>query len=223
MSRSNSSDNFQEGGNTKTPSLSDPDVRDKKVLKKKQESPAKGWAVTVFEFPEEWKSWISSRVPSCEGKYIFGLEKCPKSGKNHLQGYIHLNKKQRAFNKIKDWLGETVHIEKARKPQTNNVKYCSKDGDYISTFPVEKKKWLIFEDYISDFEDCFDLRSAQLRMARLMLIDKTYCVIMQEKRRLEICEMIWRYNSESDRFNEVEETFEEKTRRLKNLEMISFN
>jgi hypothetical protein len=223
MDSSNSSNNFQEGGNTKTPSLSNPDTRDNESDRKTQISPAKGWAITIFEFPEDWKTWISSRVPDCEGKYIFGLEKCPNSGNMHLQGYIHFEKKCRAFNKIKDWLGESVHIEKARKPQTNNVKYCSKDGDYISTFKVEKKKWHTFEDYIDDFKDCTDLRSSQLRMARLMLIDKKYCVIMAEKRRLEICEMIWRYNTESDRFNEVEETFEEKTRRLKSLEMISFD
>lgn len=217
MNSSTSSIDSQERGNTNSLSLGHPASPRSKTDKKTQVAPCKGYAVTIYDFPEDWKTWISSKVPHSESLYIFGLEKCPTTEKFHLQGYLHFHKKCRAFNKIKEWLGESVHIEKARKPAANNVKYCSKDGDYITTFKTEKKKWLNFEDYIDDFGDCLDLRSAQLKMARLMFIDKSYCLIMQEKRRIEICEMIWRYNTASDRFNEVEDTFEEERNRMQLL------
>lgn len=59
---------------------------------------------------------------------VAGREICPKTKKIHWQGYVETNKRIR-FKVLKEILGRTAHIEKARKCALANIKYCLKDGD----------------------------------------------------------------------------------------------
>ncbi len=163
-------------------------------------SPCKNYPITIFKFPEDWKSWIRSMVPEKEHYYIFGYEICPETKRPHLQGFVSFHKKIRAFNIIKKQYGNSVRIKKMAKLATveDNINYCNKDKDFISTFPIIKKKWKTFETYIKDFEDCFSLVDTRKRMGKLMYITKTYEVLLDSKKRKDICDAIWRYNSSTD-------------------------
>jgi len=58
---------------------------------------------------------------------IAGLEICPKTGKEHIQGYLQSSKRL-SFPTIKKILDEkTAHIEVANGSSADNIEYCSKD------------------------------------------------------------------------------------------------
>lgn len=68
-------------------------------------------------------------------KYLFIIGKeVGESGTPHLQGYIEFGKPVN-FRTIQRLI-PGAHIEKAKGDRTSNIKYCSKDGDFESTFPV---------------------------------------------------------------------------------------
>lgn len=60
--------------------------------------------------------------------HIVGFEK-GENNTPHLQGYIAFNRVTR-FNSLKHIL-ERAHWETARSSEAVNIKYCSKDGDYV--------------------------------------------------------------------------------------------
>lgn len=91
----------------------------------------KQWAFTAFKhidyafydnLYEENKELI---------KYlIVALEKCPDTGKLHMQSYIHLTVEKRG-NQIQELMDDpTLHIEAIRKDEQTNINYCKKAGDY---------------------------------------------------------------------------------------------
>nr|QIH00075.1 replication-associated protein [Werosea cyclovirus] len=64
------------------------------------------------------------------GKYgIIGKEHCPTTGTPHLQGFCNM-KTGRRYNTLKRMLGDRMHIELAKGKDTDNQKYCQKEGDY---------------------------------------------------------------------------------------------
>jgi len=71
---------------------------------------------------------IIRQYQSISKKGIIGFEICPTSGKKHLQGFIHLNKPMR-ITEIKI-IGQP-HFEACRGDEEQNIKYCSKEGNFI--------------------------------------------------------------------------------------------
>lgn len=57
---------------------------------------------------------------------IIGEERT-KKGRKHWQGYVEMKKKL-SFKQLKRLFGRTCHIEVAKKPAINNIKYCAKEG-----------------------------------------------------------------------------------------------
>lgn len=69
--------------------------------------------------------------------YIAQAEKCPASGRRHLQGYLQLANRHRpsaVSRKLQSSGLSGIHIEPARGRPSDNVKYCSKSA---SSYPGE--------------------------------------------------------------------------------------
>eukprot|EP00481_Brizalina_sp_1-RS-2013_P002297 TRINITY_DN5_c0_g1_i7.p1 TRINITY_DN5_c0_g1~~TRINITY_DN5_c0_g1_i7.p1 ORF type:complete len:115 (-),score=3.19 TRINITY_DN5_c0_g1_i7:747-1091(-) len=60
----------------------------------------------------------------------YGKEICPDTGKQHLQGYIYF-KNAKTFSAARKLL-QPRHIETSNASTDDNVKYCSKDGDFMN-------------------------------------------------------------------------------------------
>ncbi len=58
----------------------------------------------------------------------YGLETCPETGKQHLQGYIYF-KNAKSFRAVKKLLPQ-AHLERSNGSTEDNVKYCSKEGKF---------------------------------------------------------------------------------------------
>lgn len=98
--------------------------------------PSTRWCFTLNNYSEEnWKQIIGV-CESSNMKYIIGKEK-GESGTPHLQGYIDSPKKIRPIEKFKN---KAIHWEKARGDEEANIKYCSKDGDYVGNLLTMDKK-----------------------------------------------------------------------------------
>lgn len=68
-------------------------------------------------------------LQSLDYSYLcYGLEKCPNTGREHLQGYIYF-KNAKSFSAVKKLL-PTQHLERSNGSTADNVKYCSKEGNF---------------------------------------------------------------------------------------------
>lgn len=124
-------------GNTNSVKISAHDVLScktkgsKRVLKKKQDIQRKYWAFTLFYDSENTVEIVETQLkPLCD-KYVIGLEVCPTTQRKHLQGFIALKGKGKRFNQLKDILKLDFHFEPCKGSEEQNVKYCSKDGNYV--------------------------------------------------------------------------------------------
>lgn len=115
--------NTQEGGNTKTPSK-----RYRRLC------------FTLNNWTEDEFTQLLSRFDNM--KYVIGKE-VGKCGTPHLQGYVEFGR-QLSFKQIKA-INERMHIEKSRGNRKQNIAYCTKDGDFTTTFPVPRNVRLLGE------------------------------------------------------------------------------
>lgn len=88
-----------------------------------QESPRLHWCFTYNNYTELTVSSISSRLSDICKKYVF-QEETGESGTPHLQGYVHLLKKQR-FNTIIPEIKE-IHWEHCNNIDAS-IEYCQKE------------------------------------------------------------------------------------------------
>lgn len=89
---------------------------------------SKNWCFTDFEILEydnifaEYSDLIRYM---CQGKEI-----CPKTKKEHIQGWIQFKTKKR-MSRVKKILGTAkIHLEPCRGNEFDNDKYCKKDNNY---------------------------------------------------------------------------------------------
>lgn len=73
-------------------------------------------------------------------KWIMGNE-VGEEGTPHIQGYAVLKNGVR-LSTLKNWNGR-MHIERAIGSTKQNIAYCSKDGDFESTFPLDLSQRLM--------------------------------------------------------------------------------
>lgn len=96
---------------------------------------AKNWTITLFVtstvetitqlgfiMPELFSDLVSYFVCQCE--------KCPLTGKKHIQGYIQLKDKKR-LSQLKKIFPGHAHLEIARGSPTANKTYCTKEDSRI--------------------------------------------------------------------------------------------
>lgn len=114
MSQENGSNGSRKVGNTKRPSSS------------------KKWCFTLNNYTDlEYKEIISKFGSN---KYIIGKE-IGESGTPHLQGYVNFDVKCRPLEK--DFC-KRIHWEKCKGSEQDNIKYCSKDGNYETNIKIPK-------------------------------------------------------------------------------------
>lgn len=109
---SNSSSSSKDGGNTK-------------LRPTKQISPAKRWCLTLNNYTTDELNTISSIVPGLCDLAIIGKE-VGENGTPHLQGYLEFKNKLRPKNALTI---DRIHWEKAKGNRSDNIKYCSKEGN----------------------------------------------------------------------------------------------
>lgn len=92
---------------------------------------ARNWCFTLHDWSDIELNRILAADPLVR-YVIVGEEKCPTTGRQHLQGYVQMNDKC-SFKKIKDcWNLERLHLEICRGSAEQNVTYCSKEGNVHS-------------------------------------------------------------------------------------------
>lgn len=82
---------------------------------------AKHWVFTSYE--KEFKFTDKMQY------LLYGYEKCPTTGRNHLQGYVCFKKKQK-LSALKK-LDATAHFEVRRGTIQQAIDYCKKEGRYV--------------------------------------------------------------------------------------------
>lgn len=82
------------------------------------------------------------------------VEKCPETGKKHIQGYIELHKPRR-LNAMKELLGdEKIHLEKRRGTREQARDYCMKEETRIEG-PYEYGTWAV-QGKRNDIENAYE-------------------------------------------------------------------
>lgn len=118
-----------EEGNTRPPLKKTESKKPTNEKKEKRISASKKWCFTWNNYPDTWESDLAPMAPKSEG-FIFGRE-IGDSGTHHIQGYIEFTSKCRPLE-IKE-IPKKIHWEKAKGDREANVKYCSKDGNFVSS------------------------------------------------------------------------------------------
>lgn len=106
---------------------------------------SKRWVFTWNNYTDESEAKLKEFSSECEW-LIYGREHAPETGTKHLQGFIHLKKRQRGSYLINRFEG--VWFNKASGSNDDNEKYTKKEGDYVEygTKPLtggeaNQKKW----------------------------------------------------------------------------------
>jgi len=94
---------------------------------KKQPSRKTFYCFTLHNFEKIYEEVIR-QLQSISKKGIVGKEFCPTSGRPHLQGFIALKKPMR-ITELK--IPGNPHFEACLGNEEQNLKYCSKEGDFI--------------------------------------------------------------------------------------------
>lgn len=87
-----------------------------------QENSSRNWCFTAFE--------EINLIDSCIKYWVCGLEICPTTGKQHLQGYIEFTKTIRIAGVKKIMGSKSVHLENRKGSRTQAIEYCKKDGKW---------------------------------------------------------------------------------------------
>jgi len=87
---------------------------------------SKSWSFTLFDHDEKTVDSLSGKASGVE-LLCFQEEKCPNSGRLHLQGFVRFSSNKR-LGAVKTWLGDNgAHCEVAKGSPAQNLVYCSKD------------------------------------------------------------------------------------------------
>lgn len=94
------------------------------------------WCITLNNYSEhEYSALLDYCKNNCQ-YYILAKEIGEESKIPHIQGYLEY-KNARTFNSIKK-INTRLHLDKARAKRKQNIEYCMKDNDYVSTFPEDR-------------------------------------------------------------------------------------
>lgn len=92
----------------------------------KQISPSKNWCFTVFDYGDSEIRMLNSIDSTIVPYFVCQEEKCPSTGRKHLQGWLEFSVKRRPKAVFKEGAWAAAHWEKARAGWRKNRDYCSK-------------------------------------------------------------------------------------------------
>lgn len=117
---------------------------------KEMRKKARNWVFTYYWNTEQEITDLKILLTAGCEYFIFGREVCPKTKRNHLQGFC-LWKNPRSFRSVLAFLKEFkgIHVEKAKKCDLANYRYCSKDK-VIEEWPKDFLKNPEPEQKVSD-------------------------------------------------------------------------
>jgi len=93
-------------------------------------SASKHWCFTFNNYSEDDFKEMVEIIKKFDMKYIIGRE-IGESGTPHLQGYLSAKK---VFRPSELKFNKKIHWEKRKGAEKDNLKYCSKDGDFVTNF-----------------------------------------------------------------------------------------
>lgn len=147
---------------------------------------SRGWCFTMYRTDEPVFN------ESTMTYMVYQREKCPSTGREHWQGYVHF-KSQKTMAPVKTALNDqTVHLEKANGTPEENRAYCTKDDTRLpGTTPTEhgimpqpgKRNDLIavanaINDGMDDRKLCKEFPESMIKYGKGI---QTYRQIMQSK------------------------------------------
>lgn len=89
---------------------------------------SKYWCFTFNNFKESDRQDIINHFDKIGANYIIGIEKGELNNILHLQGYVEVKSKMR-WSQFK--LSNKIHWEPRKGSQEDNIKYCSKDKNFV--------------------------------------------------------------------------------------------
>lgn len=95
-------------------------------------SASKRWCFTLNNYNQKEMVDLVEMFKQSDCKYIVG-EEVGEQGTPHLQGYIEAKSYIRPIEKFKN---KRIHWEKCKGSREDNIKYCKKDGKFITNFDV---------------------------------------------------------------------------------------
>jgi hypothetical protein len=131
-------------GNTKT-------LPTNNSKKKVKDTRSRKYCLTLNNYTDHELTQLTHTFNTKEWKYIIGKE-VGEQGTPHLQIYIEC-KNAVKFKTIKG-INNRLHIEITKGDRRQNIIYCSKDNNYITTFQDKdwkSRKELILNDEYNDF------------------------------------------------------------------------
>lgn len=89
------------------------------------------WCFTLNNYEQKDLDNCSHLVPDHAKYLVYGKEVAPSTGTPHLQGFIYLNQAMSMKSVKKLFTSQTIHLEIARGSFSDNITYCTKDGDFM--------------------------------------------------------------------------------------------
>lgn len=141
---------------------------------KKVYTQSKNWCFTDFENVslEHWENIYNHESnKECIRYMCFGLEVCPTTKKEHIQGWIQTTTKRRMGGIKRILRSKKIHVEACRGDEYDNDKYCSKDGKF------KKLGKFVSQGQRTDLEQMIDqLKQSKGNLTKVALENpETYC------------------------------------------------
>lgn len=117
-------------------------------------TPCRRWCFTFNNYSEQEYDILLNKLKELCEYFIVGKE---RKSTIHLQGFICLKLKAR-FSTLKNKLNPRIHFEKAKFSVQHNIRYCSKENDFVThgTPPKYNNERVTGDDIANDFIDHMD-------------------------------------------------------------------
>lgn len=95
------------------------------------------YSFTILRLGRKETSELLSKLKRKVKYCVLGREISPKSGVEHIQGYLYLRSPSN-FVYVQKLIGYNAYISYSRESPMTNYLYCTKDGDYIETGSIQE-------------------------------------------------------------------------------------